>query len=98
MLLALLALALPLRFKTNVLGGSSRDGSIGASLKAGDVRRVFEAGYFAAAKGKQRVLIIREKGSKMPADLGGDIYAALDDPSDIKPIEDDIRKFVEHRL
>jgi hypothetical protein len=59
---------------------------------------VFEAGYFAAAKGKQRVLIIREKGSKMPADLGGDIYAPLDDRADITPIENDIRKFVEHRL
>jgi hypothetical protein len=59
---------------------------------------VFEAGYFAAAKGKQRVLIVREKGSKMPADLGGDIYAALDDPSDIRPIEDDIRRFVKQRL
>ena len=34
----------------------------------------------------------------MPADLGGDIYAALDDSADITPIQDDIRKFVEHRL
>ena len=59
---------------------------------------VFEAGYFAAAKGKQRVLIIASKVSKMPADLGGDIYAALDDRVDIKPIEDDIRKFVKQRL
>ena len=59
---------------------------------------VFEAGYFAAVRGKQRVLIIREKGSKLPADLGGDIYAALDDRADITPIQDDIRKFVEHRL
>ncbi|WP_447603718.1 TIR domain-containing protein [Nitrospira sp. Nam80] len=34
---------------------------------------VFEAGYFASAKGKKRVLIIRQSGTKMPADLGGDI-------------------------
>lgn len=59
---------------------------------------VLEAGYFTAAKGKHWVLIIREQGSKMPADLGGDIYAALGDLSDITPIEDDIRKFVEQRL
>jgi len=36
---------------------------------------VFEAGYFIAHKGKPRVLIVREAGAKMPADLGGDIYA-----------------------
>jgi hypothetical protein len=59
---------------------------------------VFEAGYFSAAKGKERVLIVRETGSKMPADLGGDIYAGLDDRSDITSIEQDIRKFVERRL
>ena len=49
-------------------------------------------------RGSTRVLIIREKGSKLPADLGGDIYAALADRSDITPIKDTIRKFVEHRL
>lgn len=56
---------------------------------------VFEAGYFAHAKGKPRVLIIREEGSKMPADLGGDIYASLADRSRIAPIKPMIRKFVE---
>lgn len=38
---------------------------------------VFEAGYFSAAKGKARTLIVLQDGAKMPADLGGDIYAAL---------------------
>ena len=38
---------------------------------------VFEAGYFIALKGKAKVLIVRESGAKMPADLGGDIYAGL---------------------
>jgi hypothetical protein len=56
---------------------------------------VFEAGYFVAAKGKQRVLIVREQGVKLPADLGGDIYAALTDQSDITPIEHSVRMFVE---
>jgi hypothetical protein len=56
---------------------------------------VFEAGYFAGVKGKQRVLIIREQGSKLPADLEGDIYAALGDKSDIAPIDHKIQEFVE---
>ena len=38
---------------------------------------VYEAGYFCAAKGKARTLIVLQDGAKMPADLGGDIYAAL---------------------
>ena len=59
---------------------------------------VFEAGYFAAAKGKERVLIVRETGSKLPADLGGDIYAPLDDRADLKPIHNTLRLFVERRL
>jgi hypothetical protein len=48
---------------------------------------VFEAGYFIGLKGKRNVLIVREQGSKMPADLGGDIYALLQDKADIGPIE-----------
>lgn len=56
---------------------------------------VFEAGYFIHAKGKEHVLIVLENGAKMPADLGGDIYAPLTDKSDIEPIEDTVRKFIE---
>lgn len=59
---------------------------------------VFEAGYFAAAKGRDRVLIIREEGAKMPADLGGNIYVSLSERDDIRPIESAIREFVERRL
>jgi len=59
---------------------------------------VFEAGYFAAAKGRERVLIIREEGAKMPADLGGNIYLSLSARDDIRPIESAIRDFVERRL
>ena len=55
---------------------------------------VFEAGYFASAKGKKRVLIVKQEGTKMPADLGGDIYASLTDVSDLTPIKETIRKFV----
>jgi hypothetical protein len=56
---------------------------------------VFEAGYFIHAKGKERVLIVRQDGTKMPADLGGDIYAVLKEKSNIEPIEDIVRRFIE---
>lgn len=55
---------------------------------------VFEAGYFIGAKGKRNVLIIREAGSKMPADLGGDIYASLKDKANIAPIEPALAAFM----
>jgi predicted nucleotide-binding protein len=59
---------------------------------------VFEAGVFVNAKGKDRVLIVREEGSKMPADLGGDIDALLDDRSNVEPIEPYLQHFADKRL
>jgi hypothetical protein len=56
---------------------------------------VFKAGYFIGLKGKHNVLIIREAGSKMPADLGGDIYASLSDKASIKPIERTLAAFLD---
>jgi hypothetical protein len=56
---------------------------------------VFEAGYFSAAKGKRRTLIVRENGAKMPADLGGDMYASLSDRADISSIEAKVKMFLE---
>jgi hypothetical protein len=55
---------------------------------------VFEAGYFVGLKGKHNVLIIRELGSKMPADLGGDIYASLANKADVAPIERTLTAFM----
>jgi len=55
---------------------------------------VFEAGYFSALKGKSRVLIVRETGAKMPADLGGDIYASLKNKVNIGPIAPILERFV----
>ena len=55
---------------------------------------VFEAGYFSGLKGKRNVLIVRESGSKMPADLGGDIYASLPDKTDITPIKRALAGFI----
>ena len=47
-----------------------------------------------AAKGKDRVLIVREDGSKLPADLGGDIYAPLGDRRDLAGLERDLANFI----
>jgi predicted nucleotide-binding protein len=38
---------------------------------------IFEMGLFMEAKGRQRVLVVREQGAKMPADIGGGIYLPL---------------------
>jgi predicted nucleotide-binding protein len=56
---------------------------------------IFEAGYFINAKGKDRVLIVREEGAKMPADLGGDVYALLKKRADIRSAFDYVRRFVD---
>jgi predicted nucleotide-binding protein len=55
---------------------------------------IFEAGYFLETKGKDRVLIIREKGAKMPADLGGHIYVELEDRRKLSTIEARVRDFI----
>jgi len=59
---------------------------------------LLEAGYFLSAKGKDRVLIVREDGAKMPADLGGDIYVSLKDRSDTTGIETKLRQFLSAAL
>jgi hypothetical protein len=38
--------------------------------------------------------VVREAGAKMPADLGGDIYASLDDKANIEPVKSVMRKFI----
>lgn len=55
---------------------------------------IFEAGYFMRARGQERVLIIREEGAKMPADIGGNIYLSLQDRSNTKTIETALRNFL----
>jgi predicted nucleotide-binding protein len=54
---------------------------------------VFEAGYFAGAKGPRFDLIIHESGAKLPIDLGGFVYLELKDGSDISSIETQIRDY-----
>lgn len=59
---------------------------------------VFEAGYFMHAKGPERVLIVLENGAKMPADLGGNIFAALANRKSIDSIHEPLRRFCEAAL
>ena len=60
---------------------------------------VFEAGYFVHAKGQKRVLIVLETGdkktAKMPADLGGAIYAPLPDRANIEALEGQLKRFLQ---
>ncbi|HZF51970.1 MAG TPA: nucleotide-binding protein [Polyangiaceae bacterium] len=59
---------------------------------------VFEAGFFMHAVGRERTLIIREEGTKMPADIGGGIYLPLQDRNNTSTIETQLRRFIETRL
>jgi len=59
---------------------------------------IFEMGMFMEAKGRERVLVIREEGAKMPADIGGGIYLSLKDRDDIKPIQMRLLDFIEKRI
>ena len=59
---------------------------------------VYEAGYFAGAKGRHRSLIIREKGAKVPTDLGGILYLELAKRSSISEIETKLREDLERML
>ena len=56
---------------------------------------IFEAGFFIRSKGHQRVLVIREEGAKMPADLGGVIYEPLTERGDVPGLEERLRLFLE---
>lgn len=59
---------------------------------------IFEMGLFMQEKGRDRVLIVREKGAKMPADCGGAIYLSLKDRADITPIQMKLLDFVKKRI
>ena len=62
---------------------------------------IFETGLFLNARGRDRVMIIREGNAKMPADLGGIIYASLPsrtDPVAIKAMRDAVMSFTADAL
>jgi predicted nucleotide-binding protein len=72
---------------------ASDPGPTGKALPRDNV--VFEAGYFSSLKTKHNVLIILEDGTKMPADLGGDIYSSLKTRSAVPSIKSDLAKFID---
>ena len=59
---------------------------------------LLEAGYFTQARGKERVAIVREKGAKMPADLGGIIYLPLESRKKLLPVKQGLVKFLNDAL
>ena len=59
---------------------------------------LLEAGYFTKARGKERVAIVREAGTKMPADLGGVIYLTLEKRSEWKPVAEKLGHFLKDNL
>jgi predicted nucleotide-binding protein len=59
---------------------------------------IFEMGLFMEAKGRERVLVVREEGAKMPADIGGGIYLPLRDRNDITPIQMKLIDFIDKRI
>jgi len=59
---------------------------------------LLEAGYFTQARGKERVAIIREKGAKMPADLGGIIYLSMKDKRNLLPTKRGLVRFLNDAL
>lgn len=59
---------------------------------------VYEAGYFAGAKGRRKSLVIREEGAKVPTDLGGILDMRLVDRADLSPVETPLREHLERML
>lgn len=59
---------------------------------------LFEAGYFMQVRGKSRVAIVREAGTKMPADLGGVIYLRFDNRRKLRATKQGLRKFMAQAL
>jgi len=59
---------------------------------------VYEAGYFAGAKGLRKSLVVREEGAKVPTDLGGILYLELINRNDISLIETRLGKHLERML
>ncbi len=55
---------------------------------------LFEAGYFMQVRGKARVAIVREAGTKMPADLDGVIYLGFDKRSQLQATKQGLRRFL----
>lgn len=92
------------RASKSCLGGIfifTKDHEISAGNKKPLTREeqvIFEAGYFLHAKGKDKVLIIREAGAKMPTFLGGLAVLQFQNRNDISSIENDLKKFIANHI
>jgi hypothetical protein len=67
----------------------------GAEYRAPRDNIIFEAGFFAGAKGRSRMLIIREGDVKIPSDLDGVIYLSIARKTGILPIRAKLRELIE---
>lgn len=63
---------------------------------------LLEAGYFMSAHTARRMVVVREKGTKMPADLGGMIYLTIENRADwrqtARDVLDALRKQVSEEI
>ena len=51
---------------------------------------LLEAGYFMSARTARRMVVVREKGTKMPADLGGLIYLTIESRADWRQTAEEV--------
>jgi hypothetical protein len=51
---------------------------------------ILETGYFISAHGSERVIVVQEKGVKMPADLGGLIYLSMENKKQWKQVAEKV--------
>lgn len=59
---------------------------------------LLEAGYFMSAHGSSRVVIVKEKGTKMPSDLGGIIYLTLDDRNSWQEVAEQVAQSIGQQI
>jgi predicted nucleotide-binding protein len=59
---------------------------------------LLEAGYFMNARGARHMVVVREKGTKMPADLGGMIYLTIENRSDWRQTASEIARCLHDQI
>ncbi|HXJ86572.1 MAG TPA: TIR domain-containing protein [Candidatus Binatia bacterium] len=74
------------------------DDALTAGTKAPRDNVVYEAGYFAGAKGGKSAVIVMEEGAKVPTDLQGILYLKLGKRRDIAPIKEALRERLQQML
>jgi len=59
---------------------------------------IFELGYFAGQKGKERTLVVVEEGTEIPTDLGGYLHVPLPKSRDTNSIESRLNNFLRDNI